>query len=87
MQIYFIKNNKDHPKYINKYKNKDTIKDILLDITHLYNIPIYKLKLIEKKSKYLYFNKDKIKDYLTICNLSALYQNDVPSPPDVSDYY
>ena len=87
MQIYFIKANKNHPKYVNKYKNKDTIKDLLLDIAHLYNIPIYKLKLIEKKSKYLHSNKDKIKDYITICNLSALYQNNVPPPPDISDYY
>ncbi len=87
IQIYFIKTNKDHPNYVNRYLNKDKIKDLLIDICYCYDVPISKLKLIEKHAKYIYKNKEKIKDYNTICNLSALYQNGVLPPLDISDYY
>ena len=79
--------NKEHPKYINKYLNKDKIKDILIDILYYYENPIEKYILIEKRAKYIYNHKEHIKDYITICNISALYQNGVPPPPDISDYY
>ena len=87
LQIYFIKANKDHPNYVNKYLNKDKIKDILLDILSIYENPLEKYILIEKHSKYLYKHKEYLKDYKIICNLSALYQQGVLPPPDISDYY
>ena len=87
-QLYQIKTNKIHPLYVNKYLNKDKISNLLYDILFYFNnVPIEKYILIEKRAHYIYKHKEHMKDYLTICNLSALYQNGVPPPPDISDYY
>ena len=87
-KLYLIKTNKEHPLYINKYKNKDKISDILYDVlTYFNNVPIEKFILIEKRARYIHKHKEHLKDYITICNLSTLYQHGVPPPPDISDYY
>ena len=87
-KLYLIKTNQEHPLYINKYKNKDTISNLLYDILiYFNNVPIEKYILIEKRAQYIHKHKQYLKEYITICNLSALYQRGVPPPPDVSDYY
>ena len=87
-KLYLIKTNREHPLYINKYKNKDAVSNLLYDmLIYFNNVPIEKYILIEKRAHYIHKHKECIKDYITICNLSALYQNGVPPPPDVSDYY
>lgn len=87
-KLYLIKTNQEHPLYINKYKNKDKISNLLYDILiYFNNVPIEKYILIEKRAHYIHNHKEHLKDYITICNLSALYQNGVPPPPDISDYY
>ena len=87
-KLYLIKTNQEHPLYINKYKNKDKISNLLYDILFFFNnVPIEKYILIEKRAHYIHKHKEYLKDYITICNLSALYQNGVPPPPDISDYY
>ena len=87
-KIYLIKTNQEHPLYINKYLNKDKISGLLYDILiYFNNVPIEKYILIEKRARYIHNHKEHIKEYVTICNLSALYQNGVPPPPDISDYY
>lgn len=87
-QLLLIKTNKTHPLYVNKYLNKDKISTLLYDILIYFdNVPIEKYILIEKRAHYIHKHKDYLKDYITICNLSALYQNGVPPPPDISDYY
>ena len=87
-KIYLIKTNQEHPLYINKYKNKDAVSNLLYDILiYFNNVPIEKYILIEKRARYIHKHKEYMKDYVKICNLSALYQNGVLPPPDVSDYY
>ena len=87
-KLYLIKTNQEHPLYINKYKNKDAVSNILYDmLIYFNNVPTEKYILIEKRARYIHKHKECLKDYITICNLSSLYQYNVPPPPDVSDYY
>ena len=86
--MYLIKKNQENHLYVNKYKNKDKVSNLLYDMLFYFNnITIEKFILIEKRARYIYNHKEHIKDYQTICNLSALYQQGVLPPPDISDYY